>query len=185
MTEWVSRQHTFFGMFDRKVSSIALVNLLQHALRTDDPRLKEITVKGDLIETKQMITRSKRKPEEWSRIPLLIKIFKLLIYEMSCLMLDTSGDDGGETSSDSEDEDKENEYDGTGGYGDDQFYDDDENGLNIDDQDVLSDPLYVVDLYNYLKDFLVAFSQQPYFPEFASHTNPQEKKILAKIGIQG
>lgn len=183
MTEWVSRQHMFYGMFDRKVSSIALANLLLHGLNTKDPRVTQIQVKGELVDTKQMITRSKKKTEEWTKIPLLVKIFKLLIYELSCVTADTTADEEGETESESEDDDKENGVSCSGFNVEDLLFDDEESGVNVDDQDILSDPIYTVDLSIYLKDFLTAFSQQPHFPEFISHLNVQELKALSKIGL--
>jgi len=139
-----------------------------------------------------MITRSKKNAEEWTKIPLLVKIFKLLIYELSCVAVDTTLDEGepgeveagaGDTDTESEDDDKENGMSGGGFNVEDLLFDDEESGLNVDDQDILSDPLYVVDLASYLKDFLTAFSQQPHFPEFMAHLNPTEIKALSKIGL--
>lgn len=180
MTEWVSRQHLFYGMFDRKVSSIALANLLLHGLNTKDQRLTQIEVKGELVETKQMITRSKNKAENWTNVPLLVKIYKLLVYELSCVMIDTTEEEV-ETASESDGEDKEN---GAAALNfEELFCDDEESGLNAEDQDILSDPLYSVDLSQYLKDYLIGFSSQPFFPEFLPHINVQEAKVLSKIGI--
>ena len=49
LSEWVSRQHLFFGNYDRKVSNVALCKLLEYGVTQDDFRLNEIIVKGDEI----------------------------------------------------------------------------------------------------------------------------------------
>uniref|UniRef100_A0A3Q0SFE1 Importin 9 n=1 Tax=Amphilophus citrinellus TaxID=61819 RepID=A0A3Q0SFE1_AMPCI len=49
MTEWMSRQHLFYGQYEGKVSTVALCKLLQHSLNTDDKRLQDIVVKGEEI----------------------------------------------------------------------------------------------------------------------------------------
>ncbi len=49
LKEWVSKQHVFYGAYENKVSIVALSKLLQHGVNTNDQRLQDITVKGDLI----------------------------------------------------------------------------------------------------------------------------------------
>ena len=49
LSEWVSRQHLFFGSYDRKVASVALCKLLEYGVTHDDSRLNEIHVKGEEI----------------------------------------------------------------------------------------------------------------------------------------
>ena len=39
LTEWLSRQHVFYGAFDNKVSIVALSKLLQHGINENDGRL--------------------------------------------------------------------------------------------------------------------------------------------------
>lgn len=48
LTEWVSRQHSFFGRYDRKVTVVALCKLLEYGVTQDDSRLNEITVKEEI-----------------------------------------------------------------------------------------------------------------------------------------
>jgi len=187
MTEWVSRQHLFYGVFDRKVSSVALSKLLLHGVSNNDPRLAAIKVKGEQIvdlNDKSRVTRSKKKTEQWTTIPLLVKIFKLLVNELACCALDTTAEDfeDEESNTESEGDDKNNGVNGFNMVGDDLFFDD-ESGLNIDDQDVISDPLYSLDLEAYLKEFVQGFSTQVYFREFAAHLNAEELKVLVKYGI--
>ncbi|XP_026671406.1 importin-9 isoform X2 [Ceratina calcarata] len=49
LSEWVSRQHLFFGRYDRKVATVALCKILEFGVTHGDSRLEEITVKGDQI----------------------------------------------------------------------------------------------------------------------------------------
>lgn len=192
MTEWVSRQQAFFGQFDRKVSYVALSKLLLHGVQVNDPRLANIQVKGDLIcaaEGSRIMTRSKKQQEQWTEIPLLMKIFKLLINELGFSALEhtdelTDCEDEDEESGSENDENKENSPQrGAGGLTGDDLYFDDECGLNADDQDVINDPLYSLDLEGHLKELLQLFSAQIYYPEFCNHLNVSEKKVLAKYGI--
>jgi len=165
-------------MFDRKVSCIALCKLLHHGLSTEDPRLAQIQVKGEPIvdATEQRMTRSKRlsTKEQWTTIPLLVKIFKLLVHELSSFTYEeyesADSDENG-----SEVEDKENF--GISGLGDDLVQDDDF-GISMYDMEVQNDPLYTVDLEKYLKDYLKDFSTHMYYPKFLEHINPLEAKVL-------
>ncbi len=52
-----------------------------------------------------------------------------------------------------------------------------------EDPDVLSDPLHALNLRQYLSRFLLEFCKQPYFPHFAQHLNPQEKRHLSNMGV--
>uniref|UniRef100_A0A8C6WK97 Importin 9 n=2 Tax=Neogobius melanostomus TaxID=47308 RepID=A0A8C6WK97_9GOBI len=90
MTEWMSRQHLFYGQYEGKVSTVALCKLLQHGLIADDKRLQDIVVKGEEIYAPEegIRTRSKsaKNPERWTNIPLLVKIFKLIINELATVV---------------------------------------------------------------------------------------------------
>uniref|UniRef100_A0A8C2HK65 Importin 9 n=1 Tax=Cyprinus carpio TaxID=7962 RepID=A0A8C2HK65_CYPCA len=90
MAEWMSRQHLFYGQYEGKVSAVALCKLLQHGLNTNDKRLQDIVVKGDEIfnPDEGICTRSKsaKNPQRWTNIPLLVKIFKLIVNELSSVV---------------------------------------------------------------------------------------------------
>ncbi|GFG36391.1 hypothetical protein Cfor_01763 [Coptotermes formosanus] len=86
LTEWCSRQHLFFGAYEQKVSTVALCKLLEHGIASNDIRLNDITVKGDeVFVTDGIRTRSQaqNQPPQWTHIPLLVKIYKLLVNELS------------------------------------------------------------------------------------------------------
>ncbi|XP_062272224.1 importin-9 [Scomber scombrus] len=205
MTEWMSRQHLFYGQYEGKVSTVALCKLLQHSLNTDDKRLQDIVVKGEEIYSPEegIRTRSKsaKNPERWTNIPLLVKIFKLIINELSTVveanasranaadwtqestgMWEEQEEEDGEDDNDEEDEGlagqllsdiiASNKYD-------DDYYEDDEE----DDPDALKDPIYLIDLQAYLTDFLTQFAQQPCYSMFSGHLNNPERQTLQSIGL--
>ncbi|XP_035237885.1 importin-9 [Anguilla anguilla] len=200
MTEWMSRQHLFYGQYEGKVSTVALCKLLQHGLNTNDKRLQDIVVKGEEIfsASEGIRTRSKsaKNPERWTNIPLLVKIFKLIINELSSVVeANTTRSAAADWSHDSTDmweeqeEEEEDEDEGPAGqllsdliasnkYDDDYYEDDDE-----EDPDALKDPIYQIDLQAYLTDFLTQFSQQPCYSMFSGHLNEAERRVLQSIGI--
>ncbi|TKS70654.1 Importin-9 [Collichthys lucidus] len=204
MTEWMSRQHLFYGQYEGKVSTVALCKLLQHGLNTDDKRLQDIVVKGEEIYSTDdgIRTRSKsaKNPERWTNIPLLVKIFKLIINELSTVVeanasranaADWSQDSSGmwEDNEAAEGEDDDDEDEGLAGQllsdliasnkYDDDYYEDDEE----DDPDALKDPIYLIDLQAYLTDFLTQFAQQPCYSMFSGHLNNTERQTLQSIGL--
>ncbi|KAM6947698.1 importin-9 [Lycodopsis pacificus] len=204
MTEWMSRQHLFYGQYEGKVSTVALCKLLQHGLNTDDKRLQDIVVKGEEIYSPEdgIRTRSKsaKNPERWTNIPLLVKLFKLIINELSTVVeANASRANAADWSQDSssmweEDEeggdDDEEEDEGLSGqllsdlisskkYDDDYYEDDDDD----DDQDAVKDPIYQIDLQAYLTDFLTQFAQQPCYSMFSGHLTTVERHTLESIGL--
>ncbi|KAF6073340.1 importin 9 [Phyllostomus discolor] len=202
MAEWTSRQHLFYGQYEGKVSSVALCKLLQHGINADDRRLQDIRVQGEEAHSTDegVRTRSKaaKNPERWTNIPLLVKILKLVINELSSVMeanaarqaapAEWGQDDSNDMWEDQEEEDEEEE-DSVGGqllsdilstskYEED-YYEDEED----DDPDALKDPLYQIDLQAYLTDFLCQFAQQPCYAAFSSHLSDGERRVLQAIGI--
>lgn len=198
MTEWVGRQQAFFGSYETKVCVMALGKLLQHGVNTNDSRLMEIMVKGDQIHSSARATRSQSKPEQWTQIPLLAKLFKILVNEMQSIFEeveeveeDVSEDEGWEDSQDSQDSDSSfHATNGAAGSGDgkidlskllapaEEYLEDSED----EDPENRADPLYAVDLKQYLMNFLREFCVQPYFPQhFAAHLTPTEQKTLQTL----
>uniref|UniRef100_A0A9L0T875 Importin 9 n=1 Tax=Equus caballus TaxID=9796 RepID=A0A9L0T875_HORSE len=137
-------------------------------------------------------------PERWTNIPLLVKILKLIVNELSSVMEANaarqaapaawSQDDSNDMWEDQEEE-EDDEEDGLAGqllsdilatskYEEDYYEDDEE-----DDPDALKDPLYQIDLQAYLTDFLCQFAQQPCYVMFSGHLNDNERRVLQTIGI--
>jgi hypothetical protein len=59
---------------------------LEHGIASNDTRLNDITVKGDeVFVTDAIQTRSQTQNQspQWTNIPLLVKIYKLLVNELS------------------------------------------------------------------------------------------------------
>ena len=97
------------------MSITAVAKLLQHGVNTNDSRLTEITVRGDQVFAKPVLqllmmfhqvfsegraTRSSKKVEQWTEVPLLAKLLKLLVNEMqNCV---EEAENGAEASSDEE-----------------------------------------------------------------------------------
>ncbi|TWW61877.1 Importin-9 [Takifugu flavidus] len=163
MTEWMSRQHLFYGQYEGKVSTVALCKLLQHSLNTDDKRLQDIVVKGEEIYSPDDGIRTRSKS----------------VKNSSGMWEDN----------DAEDEDEDEEDEGLAGQllseliasnkYDDDYYEDDEE----DDPDALKDPIYQIDLQAYLTDFLTQFAQQPCYSMFSGHLNNNERQTLQSIGL--
>uniref|UniRef100_A0A671XL78 Importin 9 n=1 Tax=Sparus aurata TaxID=8175 RepID=A0A671XL78_SPAAU len=184
MTEWMSRQHLFYGQYEGKVSTVALCKLLQHGLNTDDKRLQDIVVKGEEIYSPEdgIRTRSKaaKNPERWTNIPLLVKIFKLIINELSTVVeANTSRANAADWSQDSSGMWEDNEAE--------EGEDDDEEDEGLAGQ-LLSD-LIASNKYGtsvspaYLTDFLTQFAQQPCYSMFSGHLNNTERQTLQSIGL--
>lgn len=86
-SHWLSRQHLFYGNYERRVSTSALVKLFEYGVTTKDPRLISVTIKEAIeMPTQKIRTRSQTQQQtQWIDLPILIKIFKLLINELSNL----------------------------------------------------------------------------------------------------
>ena len=61
--------------------------LFQHGVINNDTRLQDINVKGDLVESKARTRSEKRaNPDQWTSIPVMVKILKLLLQELASNM---------------------------------------------------------------------------------------------------
>uniref|UniRef100_A0AAZ3Q4E5 Importin N-terminal domain-containing protein n=1 Tax=Oncorhynchus tshawytscha TaxID=74940 RepID=A0AAZ3Q4E5_ONCTS len=204
MAEWMSRQHLFYGQYEGKVSTVALCKLLQHGLNTNDKRLQDIVVKGEelLGPDEGIRTRSKssRNPEKWTNVPLLVKVFKLIVNELSSVVeanairaaaADWSPGDALQLCNRmwEEEEEEEDEDEGLAGqllsdliasnkYDENYYEEDDE-----EDPDALKDPIYQIDLQAYLTDFLTQFAHSPCYSMFSGHLNDAERRVLQSISI--
>ncbi|XP_015173193.1 PREDICTED: importin-9 [Polistes dominula] len=191
LSEWVSRQHLFFGRYERKVATFALCKILENGVTRNDSRLKEITVKGDQIFSGNetgVRTRSKAEtqPLQWTTVPVLIKIFKLIINELANAIEVFNA-----TQESDESDDDDNETDGNDIFIDPgqenslfhiegEYYDNEE---EEDDPDLLQDNIYNLNMTQYLKDFLCNFSTHHCFSEYFNCLNNLERKVLKTINI--
>ncbi|XP_020710899.2 importin-9 isoform X2 [Athalia rosae] len=188
MSEWVSRQHLFFGIYDRKTATLALCKILEHGVTHDDSRLNEITVKGDQIFSggdEGIRTRSKAQaqPLQWTTIPLLVKIFKLIINELSNDIEAVCASQEIEKSDEDEDEDNQEDLIDPGNESTLIQLDADEDDEEDEDPELKNDPVYHMNLSQYLREFLLNFSTHHCFPAFYQHLNVLERRALTSINI--
>lgn len=85
-THWLTRQHLFYGLYERKVSTMALCKLFEHGVTTKDARITGVTIREQVeMAPTTRASRSKAAQQQWVSIPVLVKIFKLLINELAHL----------------------------------------------------------------------------------------------------
>uniref|UniRef100_A0A182YB22 Uncharacterized protein n=1 Tax=Anopheles stephensi TaxID=30069 RepID=A0A182YB22_ANOST len=131
LANWLSRQHLFYGQYERKVTTLALCKLFEHGVTTKDDRLNTVMIKeqvpagaagaaagtGHTVGNSNAAARRTRSataktPTVWVDTPVLVKIFKLLLHELASLREakeahgknQDSGDEG-HSSSDEDDAD--------------------------------------------------------------------------------
>jgi hypothetical protein len=117
-SKWLTRQHSFFGTYERKVSVMALCKIFLHGINTQDQRLLNVTVK-DLVElptsATKVRTRSQAAHTQVIFVPIMVKIFKLLISELTNLR-EVKNALSNTLDSDDDDDDTENSaYEGIDG----------------------------------------------------------------------
>ncbi|XP_033214886.1 importin-9 [Belonocnema kinseyi] len=189
LSEWVSRQHLFFGNYDRKVASVALCKLLEYGVTHDDLRLNEITVNGEEIypeheEGMRTRTRSQLPAPHWTTIPVLVKIFKLLINELANDIEAVSAANQSIEESDEEcDSDGQDTILDPGNEANMLRLDGFEEEEQDEDPDIMQDSIYHLNLAQYLSDFLQKFSTHHCFPAFVQHLNVMERKVLTNINV--
>ncbi|KAI1295774.1 Importin-9 [Halotydeus destructor] len=111
LSQWLSRQHLFFGTYENKVCILALCKLLEHSVMNfsgdSGLNLNLIQVPGEPVisDGAGIVTRSKSKgsANQWTSIPCSIKILKLLVQEIRNI------EEGNERYGDSDDDDDEEE----------------------------------------------------------------------------
>ena len=175
-----------------QVSTTALAKLLQHGVSNNDNRLNEIVVQGDQIHSETRVTRSSRRQEQWTQVPLLAKLFKLLVNEMNEIIEEVNDevDSCDEEDDDDEFEDDSQESDcsqtAANGKGIDlhellapaeDYLEEDEE----EDPDSKADPIYALDMRQYLVTYIREFSSQPCFTHFSPHLNPSEQETIRTI----
>lgn len=102
LAHWLSRQHLFYGVYERKVSTMALCKLFEHGITTGDGRLTTVSIR-DVVDAPANASGRPRTraqtagmQQQWVAIPVMVKIFKLLINELQHLKeasLDTQDSD--------------------------------------------------------------------------------------------
>jgi len=214
MYQWVTKQHLFAGPYDIKVSIIALTGLLEFAMTNNDTRFQTLVVPGDQIIYQQPgqsvsnRTRSKtsKQPEQWTRVPLVVKLFKILVLELQN-QINTRKEFEEDANFDDEDDDEDDNEENLDATSDDPSSSsrlkstDDETTKYLErydhllddvfdyeffqekDPDAFNDPLMQVDLLDYLKERLRLFCTHAWFAIFQQHLNAIERGALQKIAV--
>lgn len=106
-SQWLCRQQLFYGVYERKVSTMALCKLLEHGVTTKDVRLTSVTIRDKIEENGKARTRSQTSGSDvqWTNVPILVKIFKLLINELAFLKESNAVDTDSDSESESNDKD--------------------------------------------------------------------------------
>ncbi len=115
---------------------LALAKILEHAVSTEDERFQGLVVRGDRIinPVEGIRTRSKVKNEKelYTQVPLLVKIYKLLINELHGL-LEEKKDFGGEDEDEGECEENLGDYEDDENEAVGEEGEDDGNGIEVDE----------------------------------------------------
>lgn len=183
---WLSRQHMFYGSYERKVSTMALCKLFEYGVTTKDERLNSVMIKEPVINAQQgRRTRSAaaKAQQEWVDVPILLKIFKLLVNELSNLKeakeaLEQNDKDDSESGSDDE-EGKPINLTAAMLLDDEEDDDDDQQMM----QELMQNPMFQCDMQEYLVKFVQSFSQDEHFRVFLEKLDDSEKLILTGFGI--
>nr|GMD27318.1 importin-9 [Ipomoea batatas] len=198
MFEWTKMQGEIQGAYQIKVTTTALALLLS----TRHAELEKINVQGHLIKSSAGITtRSKAKtaPDQWTVIPLPVKILAILADSLIEIQEQALGD-GDEDDDWEEAEGGDIERDeallfAAGSTSNSRptyeylnamakaLNEDDDDGFD-DDLHCSGDPLNEINLVNYLKDFLQKFchsSEALFHHLLKSLTRAQQEAILTVL----
>jgi len=189
---WLSRQHLFYGTYERKVSVMALCKIFEYGVTTKDQRLMQVMIK-DLVEAPttgvKPRTRSQTtNAQQWVSIPVMVKIFKLLINELGNLREykdalnntlevtddDASEDEGGIVESPAKNLSAFMLFD------EDETTEDDNQLL----QDLMQDPIFQEDTEKALTKFITNFSRNENFAAFKDQLTASEKKLMEELRIE-
>jgi importin-9 len=193
LTTWLAMHEEFHGSYHIKNSIFAMSKLFGESV------LDNVAVPGDLaVDTsKGRSSRSKAKAAERQMEPLKVRIFKLLVREHMVIIEDftrhpdpDSGEDDYDVDNDGGDLDMGQFEDQGSSFQDyedafdeglmDDAYDDDEEET---DPDVVADPVYKINLKEYIEGFLQELLQQNQqaFNMFASQLTEAEQDHLRKF----
>ncbi|XP_053686343.1 importin-9-like [Sabethes cyaneus] len=181
---WLTRQHMFYGSYERKVSTMALCKLFEYGVTVQDDRLNSVFIKEPIINVQQerrTRSTSSKLSQEWVDIPILVKIFKLLINELSNLKEaeEATDEDDSDASSISADDFKKS-YLVSQMLADDDEEDEDDQQMM---QELMQNPMFQCDMREYLLKFLQSFSQDKHFLVFLEKLENSEKNVLKEFGI--
>ena len=195
MSDWVQLQGTIFGSYNTKMSIVALSKVLSYGVQTQDPKLEAMVVRGDEIfqQGGGIQTRSKTKttPKQYTEVPLLAKIFKVLVQELGIILesqevgvlgfergsvgIEGSEDDGEESGS------ADDMVESLLKYGSGVLH---ENDFEDDDPDIMDEEIANLDIREYLTDYCSQFCQLSGFVNLLPMLTEKEIITLQDVGVQ-
>uniref|UniRef100_A0A182N2B4 Importin N-terminal domain-containing protein n=1 Tax=Anopheles dirus TaxID=7168 RepID=A0A182N2B4_9DIPT len=203
LANWLSRQHLFYGQYERKVTTLALCKLFEHGVTTKDDRLNTVMIKEQVAAPSANANSAARRtrsataktPSVWVDTPVLVKIFKLLLHELANLREAKDAHTKNQDSGDDRDSSSDNEADDASAdgtkmsfltalmymdEGDDEEEDEDDRQLMAE---LMNDPIFQCDTMEYLTKFIESFSQHENFRAFLEKIDETEKNILKTFNI--
>lgn len=191
LTNWLSRQHLFYGQYERKVSIMALCKLFQYGISTNDSRLTGVQIKElQVIPGANVKTRSQAQAQQqWVNVPCLVKIFKLLLNELNNIQEMRDADQSDDETEDSEAAGDGSELNTSANSknfsammlyeGDDETDEDDEQMM----AELMTDPVFQGNMEENLTKFLQNFSQKEQFALFKPMLTEADMSILQSINV--
>ncbi|KAI6656017.1 hypothetical protein LOD99_1751 [Oopsacas minuta] len=194
MSDWVQLQGTIFGSYDTKMSIVALSKVLTYGIQTQDAKLEAIMVRGDEIfqhgDGIQTRSKTRSRPKQYTEVPLLAKIFKVLIQELGVALesqevgvLGTSREfDGGEDSEDDGEESSsaDDMVDAMLLYGSSSLNDE----FEEDDLDIIDEEIAKLDTRVFLTHYCSQFCQLSGFGILIPMLTEKELLTLQDAGVQ-
>ncbi|KAL7010710.1 hypothetical protein ACKWTF_016847 [Chironomus riparius] len=190
-SNWLSRQHLFYGTYERKVSVMALCKIFEYGINTQDQRLVNVMLK-DVVEVPSVNNKVRTRSQTVNNqqvitVPIMVKIFKLLINELTNLREIKNALNNTTQSDDDDDSESENNVldDGTGKNLNAFMLFDDEETTEDDQllQDLMHDPIFQEDTEVSLTNFLTNFSRNEIFNAFVEQLTGIEQKLLQNLNI--
>jgi importin-9 len=187
LAKWLENSVNFAGYDPIRQNVVALSKLYS----LEDPRIQQISVKGDLImqETGRIKTRShaKANPDRWTAIPANLKILKVLVEELTNASLTPFDPSAAAAALDSEGSEDGDEWEdvGAGSVGaldlglgvtkqELMAYDEDDSPTNSRQRDD--------ETSEYLMGWFREQAQTPAFAEVFNALNAEEKEKLQTLG---
>ncbi|GAB0089716.1 importin-9 [Sergentomyia squamirostris] len=181
---WLNRHGDFFGTYERKVSIMALCKIFEYGVTSKDIRITSITIREHVKQsvTSRPRTRS-QTVDQWITIPILVKIFKLIIGELVYLQEYEMAGEESDQETEGEDDEHNQSHDETlfrSGSIFNRYEDDLEKNDPMLEELIQQDPMFQNSMEENLTKFLQNFSRDEHFSEFASHLNDDEKIALRR-----
>lgn len=202
ITVWLSKQTSFFGLFERKLTIFSLCRLFEYAIATQDTRITSIPIidtdfASSTTESKRVMTRSQTMSMNRNvvTIPILVKILKLLIFELrhskECRLSDYETESETDESSSGEEPNNQGEENteckmphlSNWSVNDEDDDDDEDAPGDVLVEELLKDSMFHSNMEVALSKFLNDFCKSEHYSMFNDHLTPSEKQTLASYLI--